>query len=597
LSKTDSTMKRTSESPELNEVSVAIETVVAEIAATTAAIEKVEQQIEAVETNIEIIQSKTEAAAETEVFPKGYSTIEEYIHDIRDEKSHFRVKEDKLRVKEDKLRVKEQQLRDRLAQLGDDKRRLEEKEEGIKKQRMESTNGGRPVFQLKPFDEYSLPFEAKIPSREWQLDFVMRPEFQTTLNVVENPIRLFESPNSQLGDKVLEYPVVDGASGSGKSRLVWEVCMSLVKEGIAHSIFVDCSKYIQYNGDERNLGSVDMLLARLLVTHFCGEEVAEIYKFTLGMVIERIIQTGRRVVLIQLDEYSANVVLCRAVLRSCYDLFANSTNKRNGVLVVPILSGITYINIRNDLLEVSRKTTPRFISLAGIQETEGLEKSFYETFGRETRDENLGRIMATFGGFPRLYTWLLDEIEKEILGESVGSETSGRLYDSVKTRYSDTYPIEIWIKAFARKTGNKEDARVSECTIGIAKNHLKRIHTIAVSGVTIRQSAKIDASIPIGMTYQELSAVGLYTMKPDPEHPTTRAVIIIPLILLDAYCDHTGICARNTLSPFAYSWQSMEHVAMWTLRCFWNSFYFIGQNEIYVDQLRPGVLHNNNGWL
>jgi len=557
----------------------------------------VEQQIEAVETNIEIIQSKTEAAAETEVFPKGYSTIEEYIHDIRDEKSHFRVKEDKLRVKEDKLRVKEQQLRDRLAQLGDDKRRLEEKEEGIKKQRMESTNGGRPVFQLKPFDEYSLPFEAKIPSREWQLDFVMRPEFQTTLNVVENPIRLFESPNSQLGDKVLEYPVVDGASGSGKSRLVWEVCMSLVKEGIAHSIFVDCSKYIQYNGDERNLGSVDMLLARLLVTHFCGEEVAEIYKFTLGMVIERIIQTGRRVVLIQLDEYSANVVLCRAVLRSCYDLFANSTNKRNGVLVVPILSGITYINIRNDLLEVSRKTTPRFISLAGIQETEGLEKSFYETFGRETRDENLGRIMATFGGFPRLYTWLLDEIEKEILGESVGSETSGRLYDSVKTRYSDTYPIEIWIKAFARKTGNKEDARVSECTIGIAKNHLKRIHTIAVSGVTIRQSAKIDASIPIGMTYQELSAVGLYTMKPDPEHPTTRAVIIIPLILLDAYCDHTGICARNTLSPFAYSWQSMEHVAMWTLRCFWNSFYFIGQNEIYVDQLRPGVLHNNNGWL
>ena len=62
------TMKRTSESPELNEVSVATEKFIAVIDATTAAIEKVEHQIEAVETNIEIIQSKTEAAAETEVF-------------------------------------------------------------------------------------------------------------------------------------------------------------------------------------------------------------------------------------------------------------------------------------------------------------------------------------------------------------------------------------------------------------------------------------------------------------------------------------------------------------------------------------------------
>ena len=294
---------------------------------------------------------------------------------------------------------------------------------------------------------------------------------------------------------------------------------------------------------------------------------------------------------------STGILNCRAVLRSCYDLFANSTNKRNGILVVPILSGITYVNICGDLLKVSRKTKPIFISLAGMQETEGLVVSFYDTFGRQTHLKNLDRIMATFGGFPRLYTWLLDEIRNQNIEEPVGSQTAGRLYNGVKKRYSDKYPITIWIQAFAQKTGNKEDKRISERTIGIAKSHLKRIHTIAVSGVTIHQDAKVDASIAIGMTYQELSAVGLFTLRPDPGNPDMKGNIIIPLVVLDAYCEHTGICAPDTLSPFAYSWQSMEHVAMWTLRCFWNSFYFIGQGKIYVDQLRPGALHNNNGWL
>jgi len=485
-------------------------------------------------------------------FAKGYSTIEEYIHDLR-------VKEDELRVKEDKLRDRLAQLRDRLAQLGvekqqirDDKRRLEEKEDIIKKQRTESTSGGRPVFQLKPFDEYSLPFEAKIPRREWQLDFVTRPEFETTLNIVEKNIELFKDPNSKLGDKDMEYPVVDGATGSGKTRLVWEVCMSLSKDGIAHSIFVDCSKDAHIYGDEKDLGGVDAMLACLLVTHFCGEEVAKIYKYTLDMVIERIIQTGRRVVLIQLDDYRTNAALFRAIIRSCYDLFANSDNKRNGLLVVPILSGITYVNIRGDLLKVFRKTKPIFITLAGMQETEGLEASFYKTFGRETRDENLGRIMATFGGFPRLYTWLLDEMGYKNPGESVGPETASRLYNGVKKRYSYRYPITIWIQAYAQKTRKKEDERVIDRTIDIAESHLKRIHTIAMSGVTIHQDAKVDASIEIGMTYLELSAVGLYTLRPDPNHPNTKGNIIIPLIVLDAYCEYTGICAPDTLSPFAY---------------------------------------------
>ena len=300
-------------------------------------------------------------------------------------------------------------------------------------------------------------------------------------------------------------------------------------------------------------------------------------------------------VLIQFDEYCEIPTLCRALLRSCYGLFSEGPG---GVVVIPILSGIPYVNIRGNLLKVSRKTTPVFISLAGMQETEVLQNSVYNEFNTQTHVKSLDRIMATFGGFPRLYTWLLDKIEDEKLANfgEVGSETAKKLYDGVKNRYSEIYPIQVWINAFAQKTELREDERISDKTIGRAREHLKRIHTIAVSGISVSQHSRIDRFIDPGMTYQELSAVGLCTLKQDPVHPSI-AVINIPLILLDAYCDLTGICAPNTLSPFAYSWESMEYVAMWTLRSRWNSFYYTYKNEISVEQLRPGALHNSRPWL
>jgi len=213
------------------------------------------------------------------------------------------------------------------------------------------------------------------------------------------------------------------------------------------------------------------------------------------------------VVLIQFDEYCEIPTLCRALLRSCYGLFSEGPG---GVVVIPILSGIPYVNIRGNLLKVSRKTTPVFISLAGMQETEVLQNSVYNEFNTQTHVKSLDRIMATFGGFPRLYTWLLDKIEDEKLANfgEVGSETAKKLYDGVKNRYSEIYPNQVWINAFARKTELREDERISDRTIGRAREHLKRIHTIAVSGISVSQHSRIDRFIDPGMTYQELSAVG-----------------------------------------------------------------------------------------
>jgi len=249
-------MKRPAESKEMDEVRAAREEVVAEIAATTAAIEKVEQQIEVVETRIEIIQSKMEVAVETEVFPKGYFTIEEYIHDLRDEKSQLRAKEDDLRDEKSQLRVEKGKLLDKEAGL-------KAEEIVIKKQGTES--GSHPVFQLKPFDEYRQPFEAKLPSKYWRLNFVERPELEKARQLVQDAIRKFMDPDAKLADQFLHFPVVDGASGSGKSRLCWEVCKSLFDEGVAHSVYVDCSKDSHLYGSEKDQGGVDMMLARLIV--------------------------------------------------------------------------------------------------------------------------------------------------------------------------------------------------------------------------------------------------------------------------------------------------------------------------------------------
>jgi len=55
-------------------------------------------------------------------------------------------------------------------------------------------------------------------------DFVRRPEFDVAINIVQGTIDAFMKPGPRFDEKFFIFPVVDGETGTGKSRLSWEVC-------------------------------------------------------------------------------------------------------------------------------------------------------------------------------------------------------------------------------------------------------------------------------------------------------------------------------------------------------------------------------------
>ena len=568
-------MKRAAKVAQIDEYLKRVE---GELDATTVSIAKVEKEIEEVTKILGATQNDQLLDELWESLPNR--SKKRYENDIDGYGKFLFDQTPQLRDDKKQLRDEEKQLRDKEKQLRDDRKKLEE----ISK---------KPRVSI-PFEEFTTPFRVKMPDKSWVFNFVKRLEYKVVFDIVQRCIEKFSYPYAQLADTFLKYPVVDGASGSGKSRLCWEVAKFYFDSGVANFVFVDCAS--TKIGDEKtDRSDYEMILAKILVSHFCGSD--KLCDFSLGMVLKRLVETGRKVLLIQLDEYNRNPAFCRGIIRICYELFSSEENQKNGLLLIPLLSGITYVNIRSDLLEVSSgKALPLFTSLAGMEESDGLRESFYYKLGRD-HEENLDRIMATFSGFPRLYAWLYD-VSYPALNRNrpVGADTAQRLYDSLKGTYDQAYPLDVWITTFSGRTKDPDHRRVSDRTKGIAMKYLRRVHTIAVSGISVSVGAHIDNSEPNEITYEDLSAVGLFTLKPVPGTSFGRGTIIIPLLVLDAYAHHTGICAPGMLSPFAYSWQKMEFVAMWTLRCFWNSFYYTGRNEITIEELRPGALHNGK-WL
>lgn len=59
---------------------------------------------------------------------------------------------------------------------------------------------------------------------------------------------------------------------------------------------------------------------------------------------------------------------------------------------------------------------------------------------------------------------------------------------------------------------------------------------------------------------------------------------------VDAICKDSGLCPPNMISPFAYTWQSMEFVALVTLRTRWDALFYTRPNCYKrVANLRPGA--------
>jgi len=80
--------------------------------------------------------------------------------------------------------------------------------------------------------------------------------------------------------------------------------------------------------------------------------------------------------MLQVDEYSKNPKLARALIRACRETFRFGPKTKHGlkagVLVIPMLSGIPFAELRSSLIGTSHSTVAHFISLTGITDAENL---------------------------------------------------------------------------------------------------------------------------------------------------------------------------------------------------------------------------------
>ena len=379
----------------------------------------------------------------------------------------------------------------------------------------------------------------------------------------------------------------------------------------AQLAFVDCNTVSFEFDDEKSIDHCKRSLAKVLFKRFVPERMHRRFGYTLVDVLERIkVDTGTTLVMLQVDEYSKNQTLARALIRACRETFRLGPTMRGGicagVLVVPMLSGIPFVNLRSSLVETSPRTQAFFVSLAGITDEKSLAKlemSFYKAARVPVPRDRSGwqLLTSSFGGFPRLFTWCVEVLGARenarintLLqnGAELDLDTAKMLYDGVLKRYQEAYKMQIWVDAFRSDPTKVGSTRWSEPTYKSAMEHLKRVHTLAVAGERVDVGSRVwrgDVThMHVQKTFQELSATGLFSLQTD---DTGHGVIVVPLLALDAFA--TNSSADAAFAPLEYSWADMELVALYTMRCRWNAIWYTkGDQWIPISALRPGAFSN-----
>jgi len=179
-------------------------------------------------------------------------------------------------------------------------------------------------------------------------------------------------------------------------------------------------------------------LAETVLQKFVPSGVSKMYDYDPEEVV-LFIKRHFSMVVLQLDEYSANQKLTGALLRGCDDIFRSRQTKED-VFILPILSGILYATIREDLVKVSRKACADFLSLLGLQNGAMMRQNLRRELGipLDAKIPNLDLITSTFGGFPRLYAWLLYSVpDKSRKNGFLSLDEAGLLYNAVVRDYQE----------------------------------------------------------------------------------------------------------------------------------------------------------------
>jgi len=167
-------------------------------------------------------------------------------------------------------------------------------------------------------------------------------------------------------------------------------------------------------------------------------------------------------------------------------------------------------------------------------------------------------MLDTFGVVPRFYEFCKSAIRELKISRSGTKDKAAEIYNKTLGCVQHTYNLMNWVQWFILSPRDEADEQE------IAEEHIKVLHTVAVAGVPVDPTYNVIPNSAIWKTYQQLSEVGMFTLRKD-ENENVR--VFIPLITLDAFKAATQICPSDTLGPAIYSWRSMERIAMASLRC------------------------------
>jgi len=112
------------------------------------------------------------------------------------------------------------------------------------------------------------------------------------------------------------------------------------------------------------------ILAKVLFEAFIPRTGSQYKGYSLFMVMKKIKDNLKaKLVVLHIDEYARNPSFSWALIRVCRSIYAreNRDIADPGMLVYPMLSGITSLALIKDLLQISgEKTEARFFSLTGL---------------------------------------------------------------------------------------------------------------------------------------------------------------------------------------------------------------------------------------
>jgi len=286
----------------------------------------------------------------------------------------------------------------------------------------------------------------------------------------------------------LRFPVVDGLSGSGKTRLLVEVVRKNERRDLAHAIVV-----LRKPGDldatrERDGNENQDILAKVLFDAFIPGTGSQYKGYSLLMVMKKIqADLKAKLVVLQIDEYARSPSYTRALIRACYSVFAreNKDIADLGILVYPMLSGITSLTLVKGLLEISgEKTEAHFFSLTGLDEAGSAElaKVVKKTLKWSEKDIYLDTILDTFGGVPRFYEFCIRAMNELKISRSCTKDEAAQIYNKTLGLVEHRYTLMNWSQWFTLSPRDPgEESR-------IAQEHLKVLHTIAAAGVQLENA-------------------------------------------------------------------------------------------------------------